>query len=842
MTSPLIRLSCATGGVVDTALTNWTVEFDELCTELSQPKVGEKDGSYFVRGPVSCAGARADPNITECGTVILDGDSRIIAETGEIVEGAPPPQLVHEVLCDLDIQHIIYTSHSHGTKGDRYRVAIIPDRPLANPHELRACIDWTIQKLHDAGVWLNSVKENYSWSQPWYLPRISAEDAPFLFLKHDGGELLTVGDCLAFVATHSANDESAAKVADGQSRVADPNSPIGTYIAEHGNPQSMLSLLIEHGYALKGQSRVNDEPAYRLLAPGSSSDQPGVVLFITNAGVWRAYSHHGEHDPLSHKAEDAFGIYTLLEFDGNLVLALESLGVFNRQIDYKEVTSSDPNTKVGNALVGAYRKQQQKAFNAKYGMLMIEGRAVVASREVNSNTGFVESKLSAKETIATYYANRPLPYVVPAVVGNKIVWPHSVYDDWLTSYYRRSYPQPVFAPVRGLLATTEMPTPGVAYNLFVGTNILPTKGDPGPVLTHIFEIWCRSNVVAYQYVINWLARMVQKPGEQGKTVIVIRSGEGAGKNIILDIFDRYFGSHSVMLTKPEDLAGFNDHLGLSVFVFLNEALWGGNKSVEGTMKSTITDDILLVERKYLPKFKAKNCTHIMVATNNDWAVPVGIDDRRFLILDASEERKGDFDYFSALADHIKSGGEAALNYHLLHEVDIAAFDVRSIPELNSATKLDHKIRTADSITKWWLDVLTEGGFDIPRQTSNSSGYVREADEFVEWPLHKSLNLLTKELHESYRDASHGAHKESKTTLSKKLAELMGIGAIPTVRPWNSGADRGREYVLPSLTKARETMEQRLRQKGPWHQAVDVSPNSDEGRAEEANDDFERDLV
>lgn len=838
MSNSIISMSRAAGCVTDTALANWNVDFDQLCTELSNPKVGEKDGAYFVRGPVNEFGTRTDPNITECGVLILDGDSRIIAETGEIVEGAPPPELVHEALRDLDIQHILYTSHSHGTKGDRYRVVIVPDRPVANQHELRACIDWTIQKLHDAGVWLNSVKENYSWSQPWYLPRISAEEAPFRFLKHDGGERLAVGDCLTWAAIHSAKSESAGDVADGQSTVSDPNSPIGKYNAKHGNPQSMLKFLIKHTYVLKGQSRINDEPAYRLIAPGSSSDQPGLILFITKAGVWRAYSHHGEHDPLSHKAEDAFGIYTALEFDGKQILALESLGVFGRQIEYKEVTSADPNTEAGRAMVDAYRKRQQKDFNARYGLLMIEGRAVVVSREINKNTDFVESKLSAKETIATYYANRKLPFIIQTKVGYEVEWPISVYGDWLTSYYRRSYPQPVFAPKRDMVATAAMPTPEAAYNLYVGTNITPRRGNCDLILAHIFNIWCDGDQVAYQYVICWLARMLQNPGKQGKTVIVLRSGEGTGKNIIMDIFDRYFGAHSVMLTKPEDLSGFNDHLGLSVFVFLNEALWGGNKSVEGTMKSTITDDILLVERKYLPKFKCRNCTHIMVATNNDWAVPVGIDDRRFLILDASESRKGDFEYFTALAEHITAGGQEAFIYYLLHDVAIAEFDVRAIPELNSATKLDHKIRTADSITKWWIDILNDGGFNVRREAENSYGVMVKMDVFAEWPLHSVFEIDKNELYESYIQATRSQHKETKTSVSKKLAELMGVETLRQVRPWNGGTERGRVIQLPSLAEARTAMEARLRQKGPWHSNGSI----DEAESRAKDESYETDEI
>jgi hypothetical protein len=815
MADLLLRLSKSEGGHTNTRLTNWDTSFDSLVKTLSVPAVGAKDGPYFVRGPASEGRNREDANIAVASVVILDGDRRIIPETGEIVEGAPPPALVHELLAGLDIQHIIYTSHSHGTKGDRYRVVAIPNRQLLDPMELRACVDWLIRQLQDAGVWLTSVNENYVWSQPWYFPRIRATDAPFEKYVHDGGEALEVSKCVSWASANRSDDDTIS-AADGQASVPNPDSPIGKYNSEHGSPEAMLMFLVRHGYVLKGQTRINDEAAYRLLAPGSSTNQPGVVLFKSLRGPWRVYSHHGEHDPLSHKAEDAFGLLTALEFNGDQEAALESIGIFKRKITHQEVTAADINTEAGRHLVNAYRRQLQKGFDAQHGMLMIEGKAVVVSREVNGNTDYVVTNFAAKESVATYHANIKLPSVVEQPPGQyRLNWGATVFMDWLNNYYRRSYPQPVFSPQPNVVATTEMPPSGQPYNLFIGTAFPPLKGDCSLILTHIREVWCAGSDVAYQYVIEWLARMVQKPGAQGQTVIILRSGEGTGKNIIIDILDRYFGAHSVMLTKPEDLAGFNDHLGLSVFVFLNEALWGGNKSVEGTMKSTITDDVLLVERKYLPKFKTRNCTHIMAATNNDWAVPVGIDDRRFLILDASESRKSDFGYFSTLAAHIKSGGQEAFIHHLLHEVDIRSFDVRAIPELNSATKLDHKVRTMDSITRWWVDVLTDGGFSVTTQGVNAFGLPRIGKDFIEWIEDQPLSITNDDFYQSYLDATRSSHKEAKHSVTKKVGELLGK-PLEQTRPRQPESGRTRKHVLPTLRDARATFEVKLQQRGPWH--------------------------
>ena len=226
---------------------------------------------------------------------------------------------------------------------------------------------------------------------------------------------------------------------------------------------------------------------------------------------------------------------------------------------------------------------------------------------------------------------------------------------------------------------------------------------------------------AYDYVIKWLARMFQKPNERGHTVIVLRSGEGTGKNIIIDILVNALGEHVAVAVKPDDLTGrFNDHLGTSVLVFANEAVWGGAKDQEGILKSLITDEELPVERKYLPKYRVRNCCHLIMASNNDWVAPVGMDDRRFVILDVNEARKGDIAYFEELVAQSTAAGEAFLDYLL--NLDISAFNPRVLPDLgiHQATKRDAKIRGADSVTQWWVHCLEMG--EISLAGAMNTGY------------------------------------------------------------------------------------------------------------------------
>lgn len=185
-----LRLADSAGPVRNTALSNRVTTLNDLAKELSQrPAVGSKDGSYFVRGPLKPgATARGDNNIESASLLILDGDSTLDPQTGEITPGAPPPEQAHEALCQLGLAHILYTSWSHKQpgKGNRYRILIpaeIPDQTT-----LTACAGWAVAQLNQARIWLADVKENHTWSQPWYLPRLAHEGAEYLCLANLGGE------------------------------------------------------------------------------------------------------------------------------------------------------------------------------------------------------------------------------------------------------------------------------------------------------------------------------------------------------------------------------------------------------------------------------------------------------------------------------------------------------------------------------------------------------------------------------------------------------------------------------------------------------------------------------
>lgn len=426
-------------------------------------------------------------------------------------------------------------------------------------------------------------------------------------------------------------------------------------------------------------------------------------------------------------------------------------------------------------------------FNALHGAALIQGCTVVV-RNKPGELGGVERELVTVHHMRTYCENRTVPEI-----GRNGVAEVKLFHLWLESPKRREYLYGArFKPEKGVLAdnSLKLPDPDKGYlELYTGLAIIPAEGECSLILAHINEIWCSGNDEAYQYIMNWLARIFQYPGEQGETAIVLRSGEGTGKNMIADILVDAFGPHGATFTKSGDITGrFTDHLATCVFVFLNEAVWGGDKLSEGTLKALITDKTIQYEKKYMPKFAVKNCLHLMMASNNDWVAPVGIDDRRYFYLDVSEARKNDQEYFGRLKEEIDNGGKEAFIWHLLNR-DITGFNPRIMPKSQSETRRENKLRTRGSVALWWDDVLDSGCIDLEEKSIIT---------YEEWEKNEVDFVAVADLHDHYLkwcNKHNERHREKKNTFGKILRELLS-------KAWEKRTDKCRGFQLPRLNKCR----------------------------------------
>lgn len=286
-----------------------------------------------------------------------------------------------------------------------------------------------------------------------------------------------------------------------------------------------------------------------------------------------------------------------------------------------------------------------------------------------------------------------------------------VADLWMRSAARREYPN-------GLALLPGKDAPSGVYNLWRGFGIEAKAGDVKPALQHLRNVICAEDDKAFRYLLGWMARAVQFPGEQAEVAVVVRGGRGTGKGTVGRWMRDIFGAHGMHLLHSRHLTGnFNAHLRGTCFLFADEAFFAGDKAGEGVLKGLVTEDQITIERKGVDAFSARNRLKIMMASNSDWVVPAGTDERRYLVLDVSDCRKQNHDYFAKLNAHMENGGLAALLDFLLR-YDLSGFNVRNVP--NTAALVRQKVLSLPPLLSWLHERLYVG-----RLLEHDNGWVTD---------------------------------------------------------------------------------------------------------------------
>ncbi len=123
------------------------------------------------------------------------------------------------------------------------------------------------------------------------------------------------------------------------------------------------------------------------------------------------------------------------------------------------------------------------------------------------------------------------------------------------------------------------------------------------------------------------------------------------------------------------------------------------------LKMLITEPVIPIERKGRDVRFVKNMAHLMIASNNDWVVPAGLDERRFCVIDVGEDRAQNREYFSAIATEMENGGCGAMLHDIRHR-DLSAYRPSRIPVTEALRQ--QKILSMAPHEKWWLQKLTDG--------------------------------------------------------------------------------------------------------------------------------------
>lgn len=245
------------------------------------------------------------------------------------------------------------------------------------------------------------------------------------------------------------------------------------------------------------------------------------------------------------------------------------------------------------------------------------------------------------------------------------------------------------------------------YNLFTGyspkikSNY--TKENSDKILKYFHELGtalCGDNENHYNFLIKFLAHMIQKPNEKIGLAFIIKGKQGTGKNVFLNAIGNIIGKeHYITSSNPKDFFGdYAEGFYHKLLVNMNECEGKDTFDFEGKMKSFITEETITINPKKVRPIEIQNLARLMIFTNkpNPIKIDVNSKDRRYCVFETSDkflDKKYGTKFWSGLIDHFNKPEFIACLYDYLNNTDITNWKWKEERPITEAYKVMCKLFT-----------------------------------------------------------------------------------------------------------------------------------------------------
>jgi hypothetical protein len=338
-------------------------------------------------------------------------------------------------------------------------------------------------------------------------------------------------------------------------------------------------------------------------------------------------------------------------------------------------------------------------LNQEYALIeSLGGKMRIACERFSEAEGRYKIEFHQKDGFTTMWSNQTVLMMGKDQKGNPLPKAVPVGKWWLQHANRRTYRDVVFYPNR------DFPD---SMNLWRGFAVNALPGDCSLFLDHVKNVLCRGNEEHYAWMVKWMANAVQNPDKPGQVAIVLRGGQGTGKGTFAKMLGKLFGGHYKYVNNSKHVTGqFNSMLKDAVLVFADECFVANDPASESALKSLITEENIRTEQKNIDNMESRNCVHLIMATNKEWAVAADQDDRRFFVVEIDDKYQTSREYFAPLYAQMENGGYEAL-MHFLLTYDLAGFDAYSAcPKTTELRK--QQDQSMDEMSSFLLHALEEG--------------------------------------------------------------------------------------------------------------------------------------
>lgn len=272
--------------------------------------------------------------------------------------------------------------------------------------------------------------------------------------------------------------------------------------------------------------------------------------------------------------------------------------------------------------------------------------------------------------------------------------------------------------------------PKNCYNLWKPFPILKTPLDPEADTSKIYEFMKMLLRECDDYVLNWLAHIVQKPARKTEVCILLYGAQGCGKSTVGEyMLRKIIGLDKMIITsKTDKMFGRFVNTQGKLLAVLNEASGKDTFNICDILKDAITCSTTEQEKKGIDVVTVTDYTNYIFTTNNINSVKIPEDDRRFMPIEVNEQHKNDKTYFKALYDILDNNVIMRKFYEELMTRDLSEFNLvidRPETELMRDMRSMNRNCIKQFITYWKEKVMTnmsEDGNFMEKKMSGAQLY------------------------------------------------------------------------------------------------------------------------
>ena len=378
--------------------------------------------------------------------------------------------------------------------------------------------------------------------------------------------------------------------------------------------------------------------------------------------------------------------------------------------------------------------------------------------------------------------------------------PKQVISDFWTSPRTKFYNATAFTPTQ---------TPETTLNFWVGPIPPAAPGRWVELRDFLRDIICAGSEKNYDYLIRFLAHMIQKPHEKPGVIITLLGGQGTGKGFFFSLLRAIWTRTTLQVSDIEQVTGrFNACLERNLVIRMDEALFAGDRKSMDRLKSMITESVIQIEQKFQPARSIESVHRLFASSNHSHFGNIEMDDRRFVFLSVSNSKQQNTTYFGQIAAYIEDEKTVGALIYYLQRKDLTTFNVRAKPNTNE--HLEQKLKSLQGVARYWFEFLVTGTL------GEKNGIFYEENDWSE-----KVFLPSCEIKQRYIEFNRNAERHQTVQIAdvtKTIRELCPSARVSrqVSKPTDALKKRQlRGLLLPCLDDARLDFERVIGGKIDW---------------------------